>query len=173
MSLNRTPNRHAVSFVTETELAEWRAEIAALPPRKRDKWHTCVDDRNGTMHRVRFHNDNFQMRTHSDKHGRISVPWIPIAPMFGYPNRSQMVDAFGIGWVDALEERSGPYDPEKLKPKVEEHADYQRMERVQAGGDFAMLLEGNMIINENATGKHYSNKKKVKIPTAPGQPVRG
>ena len=172
MSSVRTPNSRAISFVTETELAEWRAEIAALPMRKRDKWHSCVDDKSGTMHRVRFHNDHFQMRMHSDRRGREMVPWVPITPMFGYPTRSQMVDAFGDSYVKGLE-GSGPYDPEKLKAHGEEDPNYQRLARVRDGGDDAMMLEGTLMINESITGKHYSNKKKVKVPTAAGQPVRG
>ena len=145
--LQRTMSRRAISITPESDLAMWRAEVEALPLRKREKWHTTVDDRCGVMRRVRYMNGEFQMKTHSDGSGA-TADWIPV-----------------MSFETSLQKYGCPKDMD---------AEYKRaLAAYCLRGDDGLSLEICNIANEAATGNQYSNPKKVKVPTQPGQPVRG
>ena len=163
-----------IAYVTETELAEWKAEVTALPIRKQKHWHSAVDDRSGTMHRVRYYNGNFQMKTHNDR-SKIASPWIPIVAHFQHPTRDQLVDAFGESAVREWEQGA---NGQPLLTSFQDHCagspTFQRLARAaECGGESALLVEGVNIINESATGNHVTRPRKIRIPTKAGEPVRG
>ena len=136
------------AYAPASSLASFRAAVDALPLRKREKWHDCCDDNRGVMHRVRYRNGGFEMKTHSDGRPSSKTGWLPLM---------------------SFEEAYGKYGVELLRSE-----EGLRVAAAYADdGDFGVTLEITRIANEAATGNHHNNPKKVRVPTQPGQPVRG
>ena len=135
-----------VSPMSDSGFHNLRQEVCALPPRKRAKWHTHIQDANGVVHRVHFVNGNFVFKSQSK--------WIRVVPM----TEVQMRNDFG--------------DVDFDEPKAAEF--YRRATNAfDHGGSEAVTQEVERMMNETATGNHRTKPHRVKVPTAAGEPVRG
>ena len=84
------------------------------------------------------------------------------------------LDGSNKGYADWIPMMSVQTSLEKYGCPKTMDAEYKRVVGAHfLRGDEAASLEITAIANEAATGNHYSNPKKVKVPTQPGQPVRG
>jgi hypothetical protein len=131
-----------VSLVPDEQFNILLAEIAALPPGKRAKWHGSIMGSQGTLHRVRFVNGKFGYNYLSK--------WIVIAPISDGQK------------VNALPSRN---------PRCEE-VRRRIFNAYETGGSAAALQEHVRLIDEAATGNHCSKPHKIRVPTKAGEPVR-
>jgi hypothetical protein len=135
-----------VSPIPDADFHALRLEISAMPLRKRAKWHGMVQDANGVIHRVHFIGGEFVFK-HQSK-------LIRLVPM----TQCQMADDFGDVGFD--------------EPGAEDQ--YRRVASAhERGGAAATEQEMTRMMNEAATGNHRSKPHKVRVPTGPGEPVRG
>jgi hypothetical protein len=134
------------SPIPDLDFHSFRQEVLALPPRKQAKWHGHTKDAYGVVHRVYFVNGNFVYKCKSI--------WIRLVPM----TQLQMANELG--------------DVEFGEPGAEDY--YRRaINAFDRGGREAVAEEMNRFQNENATGNHRTKPRRVKVPTTPGESVRG
>ena len=132
-----------VSLIPEPIFFGFMGEVEALPLRKRAKWRAFIQDTNGVKHRVHFVNGELVFKNQSK--------WIALKPL----GDQHLNDIVG-------------YDD----PRTEEH--HRRLNRAyERGGIVEVQEEHDRLVNEAATGNHRSKPHKVKVPTRPGEPVRG
>jgi glucose-6-phosphate 1-dehydrogenase len=132
-----------VSFIPESNFFALMNEVEALPPRKRSKWHKVIQDASGVKHKMYFID-----RQLTFKHNSI---WIVVKP------QGEMDLADTIEYANQSVQRQN-----------------ERIFAAQQHGGFAAAFqEHERLVEEAATGNHHTKPRKVKIPTAPGQPVRG
>ena len=134
------------SSVPDSDLRNFRQQVMALPLRKQAKWYGHTKDTNGVVHRVRFIGGNFVIKDKSS--------WIRLVSMTDL----QMANEFGDVEFD-----------------VPRNAEYYRRatNAFDRGGRAAAAQEMNQMRDETATGNHHTKPRKVKVPTATGEPVRG
>ena len=152
--------------------------VKAIHPDLIQLWHLHPSsrgqckDRCGVKQSVRYHKGHFQIKigAHLRNDRKFVIPdhgWVPVVPIGGEVSREQLVDAYGLEYVEYQESISSkPLDsPVELvvnNPRVLEasHAGFSEMNRVMGE-----------IVAQNQTGNHRRNKK-IRIPTRPGEPVR-
>jgi len=160
-------HRYYVSAVHPDIIQSWRDQIAAMPPRKRDKWHVAGLDSKGVLRLTRCVNGHFQVKIRPDTgDGKVILPtsgWAPIAPIGGDLTRQQLIDTYGLDFVENMER--GTQGPHHINNPSAWNAGL-------TGGVFALNREVQRVIAQNRTGNHYRNKS-VAIPTRAGEPVRG
>ena len=131
--------------VPDAIVDQWRQEVNALPMRKRGKWKGWLEDKHGQRTRVRYVPDTGHFENFYPSHVVHQCPtqWVRI-------------------WSTS-EVRAGDGHPtSRLGEAMYANDDGGRMMSV------ALLAERDA----NHTGNHYRNHH-VKVPTAPGEPVRG
>jgi hypothetical protein len=132
-----------VSFIPDSHFFALMEVVEALPLKKRAKWRGFVQDANGVNHKVHFIDRQLVFKYHSK--------WITLKP-----NGDEHL-------ADAIQ-----HTDQRTKDQYERiAAAYER------GGLAAATQEHDRLVHEAATGNHRSKPHKVKVPTRPGNPVRG
>ncbi len=132
-----------VAFVNDPTFYGLMDEVEALPLRKRAKWHGFLRDTNGTKRKVHFIDRQLVIKDQSK--------WLTLMPR-GEEHLASEVDFASA----TLEEQH-----RRLRSA------YER------GGNVAAKEEHDRLVEESATGNHHSKPHKIRIPTRPGEPVRG
>ena len=149
----------ATTSVPGDSIEMWKAQIAALPARKRKNWKGSMIDRFGVRGVVVYDPQGIEVpgygRTHfkqrmseQKKMYATAQEWRPVMPM-GW---QQQEPAVGLNFL-----------------------------HVRTGTDATMdrhtpQIQHDMLATEkraNQTGNHEPRNHPIRVPTAPGQPVRG
>jgi len=159
-----------VSRGSAVALARWRAEVEALPIKLQDKWHVSRRNEDGTARRIRFRGGHFQIKVLANTtKGQCLLPadgWAPVIAEGESLAPSQVIDTYGAEVLHMIMERFGGFSYGR-------HPQSERLfEAELRGGVDARDAEFRLMMMENSTGHHHRNKR-VSIPVAPGQPVRG
>ena len=163
-----------MSGISQSTIDMWRAEVEALPLRKRAKWSKSCRDDYGVYRLTRYYNGHFQVKVRPcTGKGKVRLPesgWAPVISHDGIVHRIQLVDSYGEDVVAKIEAARGESigDPAKrckFDPKYR-HV----LEAASRGVDASNDAIRRMMV-ENSTGNHYRNKT-ISVPTSPGQPVR-
>ena len=141
-----------VSGTSEQMINKWKAEIAALPEKKRRKWKGNLWDKWNVSQRVRYVGEQIIQGTESD-------PLKYYFEVYKQPNR----EGGGCWWpvVVHAELAAAAYGPIVLSEYGARLA--------QAPNMFEEFIN---IQGETHTGNHYRNHY-ISVPTAPGEPCRG
>ena len=151
----------ATTSVPVDSIEMWKAEIAALPVRKRKNWKGSMTDRFGVRGVVVYDpqgievpgygRSHFKHRMNEQKKSMYATEqeWRPVMPM---------------GWQQ--QEPAGAFNT---------------YIHVRTGNDAAMdghtpEIQHDMLQTEthaNQTGNHEPRNHPIRVPTAPGEPVRG
>ena len=146
---------HATTSVPADAIEMWKAEIAALPVRKCKNWKGSMIDRFGVRGGVVYDPQGievpgygrtyFKQRMNEQKKSMYGTAqeWRPVMPM---------------GW------------------QQQEPAGGLNMLHVRTGTDTTMEIQHDMLVTEkraNQTGNHEPRNHPIRVPTAPGEPVRG
>ena len=131
-----------VSPIPDPVLHDFRAEVEALPARKRAKWRGLVRDTSGVAHRVHFINGEFGFKYQSTWTKLVALTDLRLA---------NILEADPVAKTNII----------------------RTLLAQESGGFEAAEEELGRIIDETATGNHHSKPHKIKIPTGPGEPVRG
>ena len=163
-----------LSGAPASDLEKWRKEVEALPPRKQAKWRKIGRNHEGTFRQVRYYGGYFQIKALANTmKGEAILPdsgWAPIVPTGGHAERDQVIHCYGLSMMRAIEEQFNK-DPESCSGRS--YPQFERVNRAEErGGIEARNEELRRMMAENYTGKHHRNKS-TRIPTKPGQPVRG
>ena len=161
-----------VKAVHPLVLAEWQAEIDALPSRKKGKWSTLAKTAQGEFRKHRYNEGFFEVKLNAAavKHYGLTVypkdGWAPVIPLRGCVTFEQIERAYGAehaqNYIDGLHSTA-------IIGRVEELSEE---ESLTAAGLRTQQLVTLQAIEENHTGQHHRNHA-ISVPTAPGQPVRG
>ena len=150
-------------------LDRWRKEVDKLPERKKCKWNGAMISQQGVRAKVRFNDGYFQIKKPADWFSeykgvvRSNDGWYPMVPSNTHPTYEQMAQSYGH--EQALEFGRGGevfFVGEEDQVGDDETAEGLRVQ----------MSHTRERIQQNHTGNHYRNKK-LRIPTAPGEPVRG
>jgi len=133
----------------------------------------CCRDRCGVKQSVREYNGFFQIRIgmHLRNAKKFVIPesgWVPVVPLGGNVTREQLVDAYGLDYVEYQESISNKPPDAPLEFVVNN----PRILEASQHGFSAMNEAARALVAQNHTGRHHRNKK-ISIPTCPGEPVRG
>jgi hypothetical protein len=155
--------RH-VATVCDAIYQEWADEVAALPARKQKKWTSWVRDRYGCRVTVRYAPQEAGMGVHTLFEERLTAQsatdrglpvgtWIPVQSVSMRAEKAAMMAEMGEELLIA-----DPATRSFIRPTLDnaEHI-------AKAWADAA----------ERHTGNHRPHVHAVRVPTAPGQPVRG
>ena len=148
-----------IAATTTRLLDEWRAELAALPPRKRKSWKGILADKWNVRQKVRWLG---QARTVQMVDG-VSTPYEFV--VYKHAEKtcgSTWVPVVDLAWRDEL--------PEGTEVLMSDAARRLYDARLK-GEDEAVVFD--QIQEENMTGNHHRNPKPVRVPTRAGEPVRG
>ena len=144
-------NADVVSSTQQASIDEWMAEIAKLPPRKQKNWKGHLYDKWNVSQRVRY---------------------VPGGRTIG-EGPDALTTYFEV-WKQANREKGHAWWPVLSHESLHDAGTYLPMSRaglrLMTAAD--PLEEFNEIQGENMTGNHYRNHF-IKVPTAPGEPVRG
>ena len=153
-------------------LAKWKAEIDALPARKKDKWSTLAKNQHGEFSRYRYHKGYFELKLNAaakKEFGFTEWPtdgWAPVIPLRGRATYEQLERSYGAlhatNYIENLHETVA-------LGRIEDMTDE---EAVTVEGLIVQQLITIQSIEENHTGQHHRNTT-ISLPTAPGQPLRG
>ena len=153
-------------------LAEWQAEIDALPKRKRGNWSKLMKSGRGELRKYRYDQGYFEVKLNAAcfKQYGVSVKpkdgWAPVIPLRGSATFEQIERAYGAEhaqhYIDGLH---GTITLGRMEELTEQ-------ENLTAEGLLIQRIRTLQLIEENHTGQHHRNST-ISVPTAPGQPVRG
>ena len=165
-----------MSGVPQSTIDMWRAEVEALPPRKRAKWSQSRRDDYGVYRLTRYYNGHFQVKVRPcTGKGEVRLPesgWAPVIAHDGIIHRIQVVDSYGEDVVAEVEATYGESIGDDPAKRCQFDPKYQRvLEASFQGGVAASDDAVRRMMAENHTGNHYRNKT-IAVPTSPGQPVR-
>ena len=156
--------------VTPTIMNMWRAELEALPDRKKSKWHSYLKDRFGERLQVKSQQGYFFM--HYSQRLRATFPdavfpaggWAPIVEYGAICSREQLLIAYPEFATNTLFIHQLA-NPEERQMVQQAYAD---------GGDLGLSWLARRVADTNFTGHHAGRvNHHVTVPTAAGQPVRG
>ena len=164
-----------MSGVLSATINLWQAEVEALPPRKREKWHKSCRDGQGVYRQTRYYNGNFQVKVRPDtSKGKLLLPesgWAPVVAIDGVVSRGQLVDSYGEDVIARIEsDRGERFEAELARGLIDPQYQHAAEEAFQ-GGIVAADNALRRTMAENHTGNHYRNKA-IGVPTSAGQPVR-
>ena len=165
-----------MSGVPQSTIDMWRAEVEALPPRKRAKWSQSRRDDYGVYRLTRYYNGHFQVKVRPcTGKGEVRLPqsgWAPVIAHDGIVHRIQLVDSYGEDVIAEIEAARGESIGDDPAKRCQFDSKYQRVvEAASQGGVAASDDAVRRMMAENHTGNHYRNKT-IAVPTSPGQPVR-
>jgi hypothetical protein len=153
-------------------LDEWRAQIDALPNRKKSKWSAIMKNSQGEFRKYRYNQGYFEVKLNGATgklYGVTEFPkdgWAPVIPLRGCATFQQLERAYGAEhaqtYIDGLH---GTHIMGRIEELTEE-------ENLSATGLLVQQLQAVQLIAESHTGQHHRNTT-ISIPTAAGQPVRG
>ena len=153
-------------------LANWKAELDALPERKKSKWSTIVMNLRGTYRKVRFYKGYFEIKLNASSSAEYGTVWpkdgwAPIIPLRGQATFEQIERCYGARMAQDYVDNTlaGTVLFGRLDGMTEEEA-------LTPEGWAIATLAATQTIVENHTGAHYRNHS-VSVPVAAGQPVRG
>ena len=131
--------------VTDKMYNEWLQAVKALKPRKQKHWQEWLRNQRGEKSRVRFNVETGEFENYSPAH------------------EARQYKKLSATWVQVIP-----------MSRVRED-EYHPMSAV--GSAFGVSDEAGVgalmaAMQANYTGNHYRNHS-VKVPTAPGEPVRG
>ena len=132
-------------MVADREYNAWLQEVRALKPRKQKSWQGSLRNRQGVKSRVRFNVETGEFENYSPAH------------------EDRQYKKLSATWVHVIpmsRVREDEYHPMSAEGNAFGVSD-------EAGAE-ALMAE----VQANHTGSHYRNHS-VKVPTAPGEPVRG
>ena len=152
-------------------LAEWTAEIQALPKRKQGGWHTLLKNVDGTFRKVRCDNGFFELKVSAknmaDHHTTMPKGgWAPIVPQKTKVTMEQIERSYGKGIAEA---HFNEGEKTVIFGRNANLSDAQANSIEGLAAGWATTMQG---IQENHTGQHYRNKT-ISVPTAAGEPMRG
>jgi len=165
-----------MSGVPQSTIDKWRAEVEALPPRKRSKWSKSCRDDYGVYRLTRYYNGHFQVKVRPcTGKGEVRLPesgWAPVIAHDRIIHRIQLLDSYGEDVVAKVEAKCGHSIGDDPVRQCNYHPRYQGVvEAASRGGVDASNDAIRRMMAENHTGNHYRNKT-IAVPTSPGQPVR-
>ena len=153
-------------------LAKWKAEIDALPARKKGKWSALAKNQQGEFRRYRYHKGYFELKLNSaakKEFGLTEWPtdgWAPVIPLRGRPTYEQLERSYGaVHATTYIENLHETVAHGRIEGMTDEEA-------VTAEGLIVQQLIMIQSIGETHTGHHHRNTP-ISVPTAAGQPVRG
>jgi hypothetical protein len=157
-----THARH-VATVCDAIYQSWADEVEALPPRKRKKWSGWIADKYGSRISVRYAPQEVGLGQHTLFEERLTAKsaadrglpvgtWIPIQSV-----------SIRAAKAAAAEEMGG----ELLIANTATRA----IERPALDND-QLIAQARADVAERHTGNHRPHVHAVRVPTAPGQPVR-
>jgi hypothetical protein len=155
--------RH-VATICDALYQEWAAEVAALPPRKQKKWSSWVMDKHGCRITVRYAPQEAGLGVHTLFEERLTAQ---SAADRGLPTGT---------WIPVQSVSQRAEKAARMKENGEELlvADIASRSFVQPTLDNAEHVALAWADAAAAhTGNHRPNVRAVRVPTAPGQPVRG
>ena len=166
------------SSVPDAVVERWQAEIDALKASKRPKWKGYMENQTGVRSVVRYDPAGVSvggLRTHfvhklseERKAKRCTeLDWIPV---LSFSARSAMANA-------RERENLVMLTPSGTRPVIPEG---MRLDHVYStagepirGDEAAVREQIREQIGANATGNHCARNHPIRVPTAPGQSVRG
>ena len=165
-----TPGSTAAAFgsvaiqvvsVSDDVLAQWEQQVLALTPSKRKNWKGCTYTQDGAKAAVRYvpdgirvpqtdHTSYFASKVSQQRKGArgTELDWVPI---WRFADRNACM---------AASEMSVPAPPRGTA-------------FVEGEDDDALVDAFRAVRAANATGNHTPHTHPIRVPTAPGQPVRG
>ena len=161
-----------IKSIHPTVLDKWKAEVDALPNRKKSKWSTMVKNTTGTFHKYRYNAGYFEVKYDAAmaRHSGVSMMhptggWAPVIPLRGAATFEQIERAYG---------------PDNARNVTEDNFDNIYLSRVTQADEEAVTMQAlveqenaaTMAIAANHTGNHHRNHA-IAVPVAVGQPVRG
>ena len=164
-----------MSGVLSATINLWQAEVDALPPRKREKWHKSCRDGLGVFRQTRYYNGNFQVKVRPDtSNGKLLLPqsgWAPVVAVDGMVHRHQLVDSYGEDTIASIEAARGEtFEEERAEGLIDPQ--YQHVAEAAFQGGVAAADDAlRRTMAENHTGNHYRNRT-IAVPTSAGRPVR-
>ena len=152
--------RFATTSVPADAIERWKAEIAALPVRKRKNWKGNIIDRFGVRGGVVYDPQGIEALGYGRTHFKqlmseqkksmygTEQEWRPVMPM---------------GWQQ--QEPAGEFNIVHLRTGTDATMDGHTPE-----------IQHDMLVTEmhaNQTGNHEPRNHPIRVPTAPGEPCRG
>ena len=131
--------------VTDEVYNEWLQEVKTLKPRKQNNWQSWLRNQRGEKSRVRFNVETGEFENYSPAH------------------EARQYKKLSATWVQVIpmsRVREDEYHPLSAVGSAFGESDEAGVEALMAA------------MQANYTGNHYRNHS-VKVPTAPGEPVRG
>ena len=148
-------------------MAEWHAEIDALPNRKKGKWSHLAKTIQGEFRKYRYNQGHFEVKLNGasiKQYGLTTHPtdgWAPVIPLRGCATFEQIERAYGTehaqSYIDGLH---GTVTLGRIQELTEQ-------ENLTAAGLLTQQLLTLQMIEENHTGQHHRNTT-ISVPTAPG-----
>lgn len=151
-------------------VAEWQAQIAALPQRKRTNWSARVRNDQGVDTKVRYDGGFFEHKLNAStaaQIGDIMWPkhgWAPIIVLRTKPTFEQLKKSYGTEVAEQY--TNGDVTVRSTGVTLSD------AEAVSAQGRDKAWVHTLQKAAENHTWQHHRNKH-VSVPTAAGEPVRG
>ena len=130
--------------VTDEVYNEWLQEVKALKPRKQKNWQRWLRNKSGEKSRVRFNVETGEFENYSPAH------------------EARQCKKLSATWVQVVP--LSRWRKEGYPVSAVGHA----FDVSDEAGEAAL----GAAIQANHTGNHYRNHS-IKVPTAPGEPVRG
>ena len=131
--------------VTDKVYNEWLQSVKALKPRKQKHWQEWLRNQRGEKSRVRFNVETGEFENYSPAH------------------EARQYKKLSATWVQVIpmsRVREDEYHPTSAVGHAFDVSDEAGEEALRAA------------TQDNHTGNHYRNHS-IKVPTAPGEPVRG
>jgi hypothetical protein len=152
-----------VSTVCDAIYQGWADEVAALPARKQKKWSSVIADKYGCRITVRYAPQEVGLGQHTLFEERLTAKsaadrglpegtWIPVQSV-----------SIRAAKAAVMQERGG----ELLIANTASRA----IERPALEND-QLIAQARADVAERRTGNHRPHVHTVRVPTAPGQPVR-
>ena len=91
-----------IKSIHPTVLDKWKAEVDALPNRKKSKWSTLAKNTTGTFHKYRYNAGYFEVKYDAAMARHSGVPmmhptggWAPVIPLRGEASFEQIERVYG------------------------------------------------------------------------------
>jgi hypothetical protein len=153
-------------------MAEWAAEVQALPKRKQSGWHTLLKNGDGTFRKVRCDEGFFELKVSAKNMADVGarmVPkggWAPIIPLRTKPTMEQIERSYGKDVAEAY------FNEGENTASIGRNENLSDEQATSIGGLAVSLATTMQAIEESHTGQHYRNRT-ISVPTAAGEPMRG